>query len=177
MSSVHVISEEEARNFAFGEAGQLLISFRELGAIGVVDADTEELVWAVKGYWVLQHDPRILDNGNLLLFDNGGNYAVPAGRSRVVEFDPASMRIVWQYAGTPESPLASDIRSYVQRLGNGNTLITESNGGRILEVDGNGDIVWEFVNPVRGGPEGERIPVICKAQRLDEGIVRFLRGA
>lgn len=176
-NSVHVITEEEAQNFAFGEAGQILVSFRELGAVGVVDPDAQELVWAVKAYWVLQHDPRILDNGNILLFDNGGGYNGPAGRSRALEFDPATMQIVWEYGGTPEAPLDSAIRSYVQRLGNGNTLITESNGGRILEVDAAGEIVWEYVNPVRGGPEGDRIPVICKAQRLDVSFVPFLQGA
>ena len=30
---------------------------------------------------------------------------------------------------------------------NGNTLITESNEGRIIEVTNTGDIVWEFLNP------------------------------
>ena len=33
-----------------------------------------------------------------------------------------------------------------QRLPNGNTLITESDAGRVFEVTEGGDIVWEFVN-------------------------------
>ena len=81
---------------------------------------------------------------------------------------------MWQYAGTQESPLDSDIRSYSQRLANGNTLITESNGGRILEVTGDGEIVWEFVNPVRGGPDDGQIPIICKAERLDAYVAATL---
>ncbi|MGH8168001.1 MAG: arylsulfotransferase family protein, partial [Woeseiaceae bacterium] len=88
----------------------------------------------------------------------------------VVEFDPATMSLVWQYTGTAESPLQSDIRSYTQRLPNGNTLITESNGGRILEVTPDQEIVWEYTNPVRGGPEKKKLPIICKAQRIDAGI-------
>lgn len=169
-NSVHVITEHEAGQFLYGEAGQLLISFREPGAVGVVDVEQEKLIWAVKAYWVDQHDPHIMDNGNILLFDNRGNFNRPEGRSRVIEFDPGTMAIAWQYTGTAASPLESDIRSYAERLPNGNTLITESNGGRILEVSPDKEIVWEYINPVRGGPENQRIPSICKAQRLDAGV-------
>jgi hypothetical protein len=77
------------------------------------------------------------------------------------------MAIAWQYRGSEASPLDSVIRSYATRLANGNTLITESNGGRIVEVTPEGDIAWEFFNPVRGGPDG-KIPIICKAYRLDD---------
>ena len=38
-NTVDVITEEAAANFAFGEAGQILLSFRELGAIGVLDLE------------------------------------------------------------------------------------------------------------------------------------------
>jgi len=169
-NSVHVITEDEAQRFTFGRAGQLLVSFREPSAIGIVDPDDQKLVWAAKGYWTGQHDPHILDNGNILLFDNRGNFRKPEGRSRVIEFNPQTMQLVWQYTGTAESPLDSDIRSYSQRLRNGNTLITESNGGRIIEVTRDGDIVWEYTNPVRGGPDNGKIPVICKALRLDPYI-------
>ena len=166
-NSVHVITEQEAERFRFGTAGQLLVSFREPSAIGVIDINEGKLVWAAKGYWTGQHDPHILENGNILVFDNRGNFRKPEGRSRVLEFNPETMEIVWQYAGTADSPLDSDIRSYSQRLRNGNTLITESNGGRILEVALDGSIVWEYTNPVRGGPDNAKIPIICKAQRLD----------
>ncbi|MEX2122633.1 MAG: arylsulfotransferase family protein [Woeseia sp.] len=169
-NSVHVITEKEAETFGYGKAGQILVSFREPGAVGVVDLDEEKLIWAVKGYWSGQHDPHIMDNGNILLFDNRGNFRKPEGRSRVLEFDPATMAIIWQYTGTDDSPLQSDIRSYSQRLPNGNTLITESNGGRILEVTQAQEIVWEYVNPVRGGPRKQKIPILCKALRLDASI-------
>ena len=166
-NGVDLITEEDAAQFAFGQAGQILLSFRELGAIGVLDLDTEELVWATRGPWIGQHDPDILPSGNILLFDNYGHFDKPGGRSRVLEFDPATMEIVWQYAGTPEQPLDSAIRGSQQRLANGNTLITESNGGRMLEVTRQGEIVWQFVNPVRGGEQNAKVPIICWAERID----------
>jgi hypothetical protein len=168
-NAVDYIGADAAARFAFGEEGQVLLSFREFGggSIAVLDLETENIVWATKGPWGGQHDPDILPNGNVLLFDNFGNFTKPEGQSRVIEFDPRTMQIVWSYAGTPERPLDSPIRSEQQRLANGNTLITESNLGRVLEVTPEGEIVWEYVNPVRGGEEADRIPVIGWALRLD----------
>jgi Arylsulfotransferase (ASST) len=166
-NGVDLITGQDAARFAFGEAGQILLSLRELGAIGVLDLEAEELVWATRGSWIGQHDPDILPDGNVLLFDNYGHFEKPEGRSRVIEFDPATMEIVWQYVGTAEQPLDSAIRASQQRLANGNTLITESSGGRILEVTRQGDIVWQFVNPVRGGEQNGKIPIICWAERIE----------
>jgi hypothetical protein len=166
-NGVDLITGQDAARFAFGRPGQVLLSFRELGAIGVLDLATEELVWAARGSWIGQHDPDILPDGHVLLFDNYGHFEKPEGRSRVIEFDPATMEIVWQYTGTAQAPLDSAIRASQQRLANGNTLITESSGGRILEVTRQGEIVWQFVNPVRGGERNSKIPIICWAERID----------
>jgi hypothetical protein len=170
-NGVDFITPEAAANFAFGEAGQALLSFREPGAIAVLDLESEEIVWAARGVWIAQHDPDILPNGNILLFDNHGNFARPEGRSRVIEFNPRSMEIVWSYSGTSERPLDSTIRSSQQRLANGNTLITESNGGRLLEVTPEGEIAWEYLNPLRAGEGGEMIAAICWARRLDRASI------
>ena len=102
-NAVEVVTAATGRNFPFGHAGQVLLSFRELGAVGVLDTGRAALVWAVRGPWVGQHDPDLLPNGDILLFDNYGNYETPAGRSRVLEFDPKTMKTVWQYAGSAES--------------------------------------------------------------------------
>ena len=47
----------------------------------------------MRGAWIGQHDPDILPNGNILLFDNDGELG-EAGRSRVVEVDPRTTGIV-----------------------------------------------------------------------------------
>jgi hypothetical protein len=166
-NGVDLITAQDAARFPFGQAGQILLSFRELGAIGVLDLATEEVVWATRGPWIGQHDPDILPSGNVLLFDNYGHFEKSEGRSRVIEFDPATTGIVWQYVGSAKAPLDSAIRGSQQRLANGNTLITESSGGRILEVTRRGEIVWQFVNPVRGGEQNGKIPIICWAERVD----------
>lgn len=168
-NSVDVVTDAQAANFPFADPGQVLLSFRELGAVAVLDLATARLVWMTRGPWIGQHDADILPDGNVLLFDNYANYRRPEGVSRVIEFDPETMKIVWQYSGDEARPLDSLIRSDQERLPNGNTLITESNGGRIVEVTRSGEIVWEYLNPVRHRLEdGETlIPIICWAARLD----------
>lgn len=169
-NDISVITPETAKNFPYGKPGQLLVSFRELGMIGVLDPASKKLVWGERGYWLGQHDPSILPNGHILLFDNYGNL-VPDGRraSRVIEFDPTNMAIVWKYAGTADNPLGSLIRGEAERLKNGNTLITEASGGRIVEVTPDGRIAWEFINPVRAGDPGQppQIPIVNAAQWVD----------
>ena len=147
-------------------AGQVLISFREISTVALVDEARKEIVWAQTGPFVRQHDAQLLPTGNLLLFDNEGSNS-GHGVSRVLEFEPATSRIVWSYAGSKDAPLESISRSSETRLANGNTLIVESMAGRVLEVAPNGDIVWEFVNPVRGGKDNKRIPIIFWVQRVD----------
>lgn len=171
-NAVDVLSQRDARRLEqkvpAAAPGQLLVSFREVGGglIALVDPDEEEVLWAQRGQWRSQHDPDVLANGNILLFDNLGDYG-PAGSSRVVEVDPAHGGVVWRYGGTEAKPLESEIRSAQQPLDNGNVLITESDGGRLIEITREGDPVWEYVNPVRGGDREQFIPVVSWAQRVN----------
>ena len=74
------------------------------------------------------------------------------GRSRVAGARSAApARSVWQYGGTPDADLFSKTLGSCQRLPNGNTLITESENGRALEVTRDHRVVWEFYNPHRAG--------------------------
>lgn len=164
-NTVEYITADKARVMPFAEEGQILINFRDIGVVAILDIEEEDIVWATKGPWIGQHDPSILDNGNILLFDNLGNMQ-PENRSRVIEFDPETMQITWEYDGEPGRPLDSNIRGASARLPNGNTLIEESMGGRVIEVTRDGEIVWEWVNPVRRDDDPNLIPVVPSAHRI-----------
>lgn len=169
-NSIDLIDADDAKVFPFGEEGHVLISMRELGggAIATIDMTSETITWATQGPWIGQHDPDITRDGNLLLFDNHGYFNGSAQDmvSRVIEFDPTTYRIVWEFAGDADDPLDSNWRSGQVRLQNGNTLITESAGGRLLEVTPDKDIVWEFINPVRAGENNEYIPIVASGERI-----------
>ena len=120
--------------------------------------------------------------GNILVFDSGGQSGLGAPNpnsltgvfntarhwSRIVEFNPITLEIVWGYSavdGGVRMPLLKGFGAYksggdhrffsynmgsAQRLPNGNTLITESQYGRVFEVTPEGEIVWEFIHPEDG---------------------------
>jgi len=147
-----------ARDPAF-RAGNVLLSVLELDTVAVLDPESETIVWALSGLWRKQHQPTVVDGGTMLVFDNRG----PGGeRSRVLELDPFTQRIVWRY----ENDLFSKTLGSCQRLTNGNTLITESENGRALEVAPDGSLVWEFRTPHRAGENGELVAVLFEMERL-----------
>ncbi len=128
---------------------RVMFSFRHVSTVGIIDKNSGEIVWQL-GYETLaqQHDPSLLPNGNVLIFDNGSHrsrVAMPA--SRVIEVDPKTNEIVWQYQDTPAYNFFSPYISGARRLPNGNTLITEGMFGRMFQVTPDGEVVWEYINP------------------------------
>ena len=92
------------------------------------------------------------------MFDNGGISGLPPVcrlHSRVLELDPATGAVVWQYSTEKRLPSNSAIRhaffspfdGAAQRLPNGNTLLTDGDWGRAFEVTNGGTIVWELMKP------------------------------
>lgn len=150
------------------DSGNLLLSVLKLDALAIFDPEREEIVWAAAGPWRRQHQPVMLADGGILLFDNLG---AGAGRSRVIEVDPNTLRVRWQHGGFFSKTLGS-----CQRLPNGNTLITESENGRALEVTRSGRIVWEFHNPHRAGERKELVAVLFEMLRLPDDFPFRGRG-
>ena len=163
-------------NIPRAQTGDLLISLRDPNALVIIDIETEEVLWYGEGIWKKQHDPDLLADGRVLLFDNRGLPDSPYGHSRVLEIDIFTHEVYWQYRGTDQSShFDSWIRGAQQRLPNGNTLITESQGGRLLEVSRAGEIVWEYYNPDRAEYDGRALRgMMTQAQRIPEDAVHFL---
>lgn len=129
--------------------GDILISFRLTNTIAIINKITGDIKWRWgQGEVAHQHDPILLENGNILLFDNGAhrNYTT-LNYSRVIEVNPNTGEIEWEYRENPPVDFFTFICGGAQRLPNGNTLICETNMGRIFEVTPDKELVWEFVNP------------------------------
>ena len=127
--------------------GDFLVSFRSTDTVGIVDRESGAFKWKWgAGELGHQHHPTYLDNGNILLFDNG-THTQRMAASRVIEVNPATSEIVWAYMGSPPASFYSHNISSAERLPNGNTLICEGAAGRVFEVMSNHAIVWEYINP------------------------------
>ncbi|HEY8977578.1 MAG TPA: aryl-sulfate sulfotransferase [Burkholderiaceae bacterium] len=159
----------------------LILHSRNANVIAIVDRHSGHIVWTLgPDYPAIprgaaarrvprpvdqisgQHDAQIIPAGlpgagNLLVFDNQGEAGYPpvelptTGGSRVLEIDPVTRQVVWQYtaedSGQPSWAFRSTHISAARRLPNGNTFIDEGQSGRLFQVTREGDIVWEYVNP------------------------------
>jgi len=115
--------------------GNILISSRHLDEITKINRTTGDIIWRLGGKknqftfpndpdtFNYQHGIRRLNNGNIILFDNG-NFHVPH-YSRAVEYQLDEVNkvatLVWQYRNIPD--IFGPAMGFAQRLDNGNTII------------------------------------------------------
>jgi hypothetical protein len=144
-------------------AGNVLLSLREIDALVVLDPRAGEVVWALRGAWRRQHDPVPLPGGELALFDNRGGRG---GHSRVLRIDPRDGAVLAEYPPPGEPALRSEQAGAVQRLANGNLLVTESQSGRALELAPDGAVVWEMSSPHRMGDRDQFVAYLFDVRRV-----------
>ncbi len=155
--------------------GNLLLSFNPYPCYGILDTSTDKIEWV--GYlpdraWL--HTPKLTQSGTILIFANKTNYTK---HSRIVEFNPISNKLVWEYTGLPNDSMMSGILGAAERLPNGNTLVTDvTNGGRCFEITPDKKIVWDYYLPYRD-PETGLPLAFYRTYRLNPDSVKiFLNG-
>ena len=163
MNAASPIPENTGNTDPRFKAGNIVVSYRHLSTIAVVDKESKKIVWTAIGTTLGQHNTHMIAGGlpgagHILVFDNGNNdvnrnprHMQSRPNSRVVEINPLDNKIVWEYnAEKSDRPMWTFVSHYIssaERQPNGNTLICEGSNGRIFEVTPAGQIVWEFINP------------------------------
>ncbi len=158
------------------ENGDVLLSIRNLNRIVRISYPDGAIVWSWgDGILGHQHAATVLDNGNVLLFDNG-SYPTPGKicasapcSSRAVEFDPETQEIVWSFE--PRGLYSLGFGN-AQRLANGNTLLNFGqyrSGALLLEVTADGRSAWFLHSTIRTRYVFGGVPAatLYRAQRVD----------
>ena len=134
--------------------GNIIVSYAFLSQIQIIEKATGNVLWRYghgdfgEGRRLgFQHNPTYLDNGNILLHDNGRHRPIAPDYSRVIEVNPETNQVEWEYVADPPHEYYGSFMGGAQRLPNGNTLICEAPAGRLFEVTPGCEIVWEYVNP------------------------------
>lgn len=140
------------------------ISSRHLSRITKIDYPSGDIIWMMglpsefmySGdnhicsdlEFSFQHHIQVLEDGNLLFFDNGNLDYIFGNNmtSRAIEVEVVNnsyCNVIWEYELPPE--LAAYGMGSVQSLENGNYFInTTGGGGTVLEVNQEGDILWKL---------------------------------
>ena len=131
--------------------GDIIVSNRAMSELIKFDRQSGDVIWRLGGpmndFTFIndalygpnrQHDVRRLDNGNIIIFDNGDQRDIPFTRVSEYQINESDLTatLVWEYSH-PEGHVSLN-QGCAQRLGNGNTLI--SWGG----VSGHGQIITEI---------------------------------
>lgn len=169
----------------------ILIASRDANVLAILDHKTGKTVWRIGpdfkgrpeeglGQIIGCHNAHMIPaglpgEGNILVLDNGGLAGIGDGGrpkharsySRVLEFDPVTLREVWSYGPPPPSD-ASFFTSHLggaQRLPNGNTLVTNGAKGELFEVTWwqkqvvwRHDIRWQDNGLIEGIYRANRVP-------------------
>jgi len=154
VNSVECMRDPElAKKHPLYDLNNVLIAIRHQDCIAVINSKEKKLVWVWgRGEVIGPHDAAMLENGNILLFDNG------LGRdwSRVIEINPLTNKIVWEYK---KKDFYTAARGSNQRLPNGNTLIANSDSGQAFEITPDKKVVWEFWSPFMN-EDGHRTAIV-----------------
>lgn len=142
-NDIEILRERDAAAFPLFEAGDQLISLRNLNLVAVLDGETQAVKWAQRGPWRRQHDPDFLHDGTISVYNNNSGTKT----SSIVTIDPVSME-------TRELFLDSGLHFYSESMGvhetldDGTVVLVVPEEGRVIVVDENGTKRFEFNNIV-----------------------------
>jgi hypothetical protein len=138
-----------ADNFPLFETGDLAISLRNRNLIIVFNPVTMKIKWWKIGPWVRQHDIDFQPDGTVTIFNNNTD-GTPDGKllggSNIVKINPATGDYKIIFGAESWQVMYTNIRGKHQILPGNRLLITEHEGGRVIETDMNGLIIWEYIN-------------------------------
>jgi hypothetical protein len=149
LNDIEELYSAMADNFPLFEAGDLAISLRNRNLVIVFSPVTMEIKWWKIGPWVRQHDIDFQSDGTVTIFNNNTD-GTPDGKlmggSNVVKINPATGDSKIIFGAESWQVMHTNIRGKHQILPGNRLLITEHEGGRVIETDTNGSIIWEYIN-------------------------------
>ncbi len=167
LNDVEELSPAMAAAYPLFEAGDLLVSLRQLHALVVLDPDDERVKWYSYTSTAMQHDPDFIGGGWIAAFDNNFDYTPRGtlnGGSRILAVRPETgeEKVLFPMEGA--APIFSEFGGKWQLLSNGNYLLTIAREGRALEVTPRSETVWEWGAQTTAAGY---VPEIMEATRYD----------
>ncbi len=135
--------------------GTLLLSARNTWTVYEIEPRTGQIVWRLGGKrssfamgagtaMAWQHDPRVLPDGAISIFDNGASPAVhPQSRGIVVTLNAQSRSATLSEQLVHPPPLLADSQGNVQALENGDWFLGWGQEGDLSEFSPSGTLLFD----------------------------------
>ncbi len=140
-NDVDILGREMEEAFPTFDAGDLLLSFRKLHLVAVIDPDTKILKWWSQGPWRYQHDPDFTSDGKISVYNNNTHRS----RSEILKIDPLTREIKNELLNSPFHFYSGWMGKH-QYLPDGNLLLVSPGEGRVLVLAKSGQKLLEFNN-------------------------------
>jgi hypothetical protein len=182
MQTSALVAYDHPNSLDIDRDGHYVAGWRHLAEVTKINSQTGEIIWRLGGRnnqftfvndtfgdFNGQHSAVMLDNSNVLLYDNGLRHSPPESRAVEYELDTDAMTAtqVWEFRHTPA--IYTPFVGSVQRLANGNTVVGFGGAARVTEVDPAGNVIWEGELTIEGSPtpfyRGRRIRSLYEYQR------------
>jgi hypothetical protein len=126
--------------------GDVLVCMRELNVIAAISPSRQQVRWWWgPGQLSGPHQPTVLPDGSVLVFDNGRDQQ----RTRLVVVEPTTGQITWSWTAQPPQSFFCPLAGGCVRLPNGNLLVTNSTAGGAFELTWSGRVVWQITLPAK----------------------------
>lgn len=172
LNDVEIVEDPAVYSLPMFEKGDILVSMNRINAIVLIDKEDKKIKWDFINPFVRQHDPDILNNGNIMVFDNngGGDQGFLDRRSRILSINPLTGETEIVFEKNKDNRFYSFNRGNQHYLPNGNLFIVESTKGHLFEIDKSGQVVWEYYDIW----DKDYVSFISQAQRFPADFVDFL---
>lgn len=135
----------------YWKKGDVFLSLRNQSMVLLYRPSTNKIIWKGTGPFFYQHDIDILDNNKISIFNNNTKNFIDGdfvdGNNEMIIYDFKKDSYSKYLA---DSLVKNDVRTITNGRGtilsNGELFIEETNYGRILFIESNGNLRWTYVN-------------------------------
>jgi hypothetical protein len=166
LNDVEPLDSSMVGEYPLFDAGDLVVSLRSLSLVFVFDPETLEVKWHSSEPFIYQHDPDFISDGWIGVFDNNYDFrgGETHGGSRIVAVQPYTDSTKVLFSGKQLDRFYTAIQGKWQHLENGNMLLSETGAARVVEVNSEGNLIWEWI---RDPIDNTTVPKITNSIRLD----------
>ena len=153
-NDVDVLPERLAHLFPQFSSGDLLLSFRSINLIVVLDPQSLKVKWFHSGVFSRQHDPDWGEHGEIVLYDNRSH----SSASRIISIDPGTKKLKTLIDGKRWS--FYQFAQGNQDLGSDGSVLFTNNSEAVQIHEGQVDFYFKYTN--------------LKGEALDVGSVKYI---
>ena len=137
-------------NSDYWKKGDVFVSLRNISMVFLYRPSENKILWYRQEPWVFQHDIDILSNSKISIFDNNLDIFTKSkvdGFSSIVIFDFKNNSVSRPFDEAFKKNNVQTLTGGLHTiLENGDAFVELTDAGRLIRIDKDGNIKWEYIN-------------------------------